>query len=266
MLPILKSDPDSYHHQSSSNEATSTSSSSALAQHLAMPIGGLQQQSILIQTSQLPPGVTPMPVNVTMGRQPGPPPPLPIFQHPPQLGPGPQSQRPPIRYPAPVTSFGEQQPGRQTQQVRAAIAPVQQQQPNALRLASPAIRQALGHPSTSLNSISSQAEELLDRKRLDELVRLVDPTETLEEDVKDALLQLTDDFIEQLLDQSCRMARHRNADRLEANDVNFVLQRLWNIWLPGTQQQSPLKPANKSPANEAHKQRLAIIKKTLKKP
>lgn len=64
MLPILKSDPDGYHHQSSSNEAPSTSSSSALAQHLAMPIGGLQQQPILIQTSQLPPGVTPMPVNV----------------------------------------------------------------------------------------------------------------------------------------------------------------------------------------------------------
>jgi len=95
---------------------------------------------------------------------------------------------------------------------------------------------------------------------------MVDPNETLEEDVKDALLQLTDDFIEQLLDQACRMAKHRNSDRLEPADVHFVLQRQWNMWMAGAPNGLSKPSWSKSPATEAHKQRLAIIKKTLKKP
>jgi histone H3/H4 len=64
---------------------------------------------------------------------------------------------------------------------------------------------------------------LLDKKRLDDLVKEVDPHETLEEDVKDALLQLTDEFVDKVLNDACRLAKHRDSDKLEAKDVQLVL-------------------------------------------
>jgi hypothetical protein len=45
--------------------------------------------------------------------------------------------------------------------------------------------------------------------RLAELVREVDPTEQLDEDVEEILLQIADDFIEQTVSQACALAKHR---------------------------------------------------------
>ena len=44
----------------------------------------------------------------------------------------------------------------------------------------------------------SSDSEVLDRKRLQELVKEVDPNEQLDEDVETMLLQIADDFIEQV--------------------------------------------------------------------
>jgi transcription initiation factor TFIID subunit 12 len=63
----------------------------------------------------------------------------------------------------------------------------------------------------------------MDRKRLDDLVKEVDPHEMLEEDVKDALLQLTDEFVDKVLNDSCRLAKHRGSEKLEPKDVQLVL-------------------------------------------
>ena len=49
----------------------------------------------------------------------------------------------------------------------------------------------------SLDSAGSSSE-VLDRKRLQELVKEVDPNEQLDEDVETMLLQIADDFIEQV--------------------------------------------------------------------
>ncbi|VDK28565.1 unnamed protein product [Anisakis simplex] len=40
---------------------------------------------------------------------------------------------------------------------------------------------------------------VLDRVKLDKLVEQLDPTTLLEEDVKDALIQMVDDFVEQVV-------------------------------------------------------------------
>jgi len=45
--------------------------------------------------------------------------------------------------------------------------------------------------------------------RLAELVREVDPSEQLDEDVEEILLQIADDFIEQTVSQACSLAKHR---------------------------------------------------------
>ena len=70
----------------------------------------------------------------------------------------------------------------------------------------------------SLDSAGSSSE-VLDRKRLQELVKEVDPNEQLDEDVETMLLQIADDFIEQTVSSACAMAKHRKANNIQVEDV-----------------------------------------------
>lgn len=106
--------------------------------------------------------------------------------------------------------------------------------------------------------------QVLDKKRLVELVKEVDPSEQLDEDVEDVLLTIADDFIEQTVSQACAVARHRKATTIDVKDVQLVLERNWNMWIPGFGTEE-IRPYKRSPTAEAHKQRMALIRKTLKK-
>ena len=50
---------------------------------------------------------------------------------------------------------------------------------------------------------------------LNELVKEVDPSEQLDEEVEDILLQIADDFIEQTVSQACALAKHRKANTID---------------------------------------------------
>merc|ERR550525_916775 len=80
--------------------------------------------------------------------------------------------------------------------------------------------------------VSSAETQVLDKKRLQELVKEVDPNEQLDEDVEDLLLHIADDFIEQTVMASCSLAKHRRAPAVEVKDVQLVLEKKWNMWIP----------------------------------
>merc|ERR1711971_247072 len=111
---------------------------------------------------------------------------------------------------------------------------------------------------------SSQETQVLDKKRLQELVREVDPNEQLDEEVEDLLLHIADDFIEQTVMASCALAKHRKANSVDVKDVQLVLERNWNMWIPGFGTED-VRPYRKSATTEAHKARMALIRKALKK-
>jgi len=112
------------------------------------------------------------------------------------------------------------------------------------------------------NNVSES--QVLDKKRLTELVKEVDPAEQLDDDVEDVLLQIADDFIEQTVSQACALAKHRKAGTIDVRDVQIVLERSWNMWIPGFGTED-LRPYKRSATTEAHKQRMAVIRKALKK-
>jgi len=105
---------------------------------------------------------------------------------------------------------------------------------------------------------------LLDRRRLADLVKEVDPLEQLDDDVEELLLQIADDFIDNVVTASCQIAKHRKSSTVEVKDVQLHLEHNWNMWMPGFGSDE-LRPYKKSAPTEAHKQRLALIKKVQKK-
>ncbi|CAB3365583.1 Hypothetical predicted protein [Cloeon dipterum] len=113
-------------------------------------------------------------------------------------------------------------------------------------------------PQTVLSDV------LLSRPRLHDLVREVDPSEQLDEEVEEILVSLADEFVENTVNAACLLAKHRKATTVEVKDVQLHLERNWNMWTPGFGTDE-LRPYKRAPVTEAHKQRLALIRKTLKK-
>ncbi|MFH4982372.1 hypothetical protein AB6A40_009081 [Gnathostoma spinigerum] len=162
--------------------------------------------------------------------------------------------------------------------------------PNRSMGQSSAIRQALGHlPSTPTTSSSSSnhhvqcehpvsvptptncSAKLLERDALEALIKSVDPLETVEDDVTEALLQFVEEFVDDIVDHTARVAKHRSSNKLEPKDVQYVLERRYKIFLPttqsnGAQSLNDRTPYSKYPATEAHRQRMNLIKKVIQKP
>jgi len=119
--------------------------------------------------------------------------------------------------------------------------------------------------SSPYSTSNTQPEaKILDKKRLADLVKEVDPCEQLDEDVEEMLMMIADDFIDSVVNASCQIAKHRKANSVEVKDVQLHLERNWNMWIPGFGSEE-IKTFKKSVSTEAHKQRLALIRKTLKK-
>jgi len=113
-------------------------------------------------------------------------------------------------------------------------------------------------------AVQSDSSQVLTKQRLDDLVREVDPNEQLDDDVKETLLQIADEFIESVVSSACQIAKHRKSNAVDVKDVQLCLERNWNMWIPGFGTDD-IRPYKKACVTDAHKQRTALIKKTLKK-
>ncbi|KAG0638839.1 hypothetical protein HOY80DRAFT_1022911 [Tuber brumale] len=74
---------------------------------------------------------------------------------------------------------------------------------------------------------------LLSKRKLEELVKQIDPEERLDPDVEEAVLELVDEFIDSIATSACKMAKLRGSDTLDLKDVQIILERNWNIRIPG---------------------------------
>uniref|UniRef100_A0A672FEV0 Transcription initiation factor TFIID subunit 12 n=1 Tax=Salarias fasciatus TaxID=181472 RepID=A0A672FEV0_SALFA len=115
-----------------------------------------------------------------------------------------------------------------------------------------------GLPSGPAGRSSPEGSQVLSKKKLQDLVREIDPNEQLDEDVEEMLLQIADDFIESVVTAACQLARHRKSNTLEVKDVQLHLERQWNMWIPGYGSDE-IRPFKKACTTEAHKQ----VKKTV---
>ncbi|KAF2445595.1 hypothetical protein P171DRAFT_454154 [Karstenula rhodostoma CBS 690.94] len=78
-------------------------------------------------------------------------------------------------------------------------------------------------------------DRVLSKRKLDELVRQVTggSEEALTPEVEEAVLQMADDFVDTVISNSCKLAKLRESPQLDIRDLQLVLERNYNIRIPG---------------------------------
>ncbi|KAI9815159.1 MAG: Transcription initiation factor TFIID subunit 12 [Thelocarpon impressellum] len=84
--------------------------------------------------------------------------------------------------------------------------------------------------------LEGEGERVLSKKKLDELVRQVTgggEGEGLTAEVEEAVLQVADDFVDQVITSACKLAKLRQSATLDIRDIQLILERNYNIRVPG---------------------------------
>jgi hypothetical protein len=141
-------------------------------------------------------------------------------------------------------------------------------------------------PASSFNSSGNLK---LTSRRITELIQsIAGPNQGFDTEVETLLLELADDFVENVSAFSCALAKHRKSNQLEVRDILFHLEKNWNIKVPGysnlnaakptatplTEQKTgiiqdnsaeslinSLAPVRRPVITEGHKRRLALVQK-----
>lgn len=105
--------------------------------------------------------------------------------------------------------------------------------------------------------------ELISKHKMSELLRH-SSSHRMEPEVEEVLLELADDFLENLISAGSVLAKHRGSDVLEVRDVALHMERAWDMRLPGYSHhlESLDMRGKRQGLSEIHKKRLALIRKT----
>ncbi|KAI1385452.1 uncharacterized protein F4822DRAFT_344807 [Hypoxylon trugodes] len=95
-------------------------------------------------------------------------------------------------------------------------------------------------PKMPVAQFDAEGEHVLSKKKLDELVRQVcgggspgADGNYLTPDVEESVLSVADNFVDNVLHTACRLAKERGSKILEIRDIQLVLERVYNIRIPG---------------------------------
>ncbi|KAJ4705182.1 transcription initiation factor TFIID subunit 12 [Melia azedarach] len=135
------------------------------------------------------------------------------------------------------------------------------QKPSSLASAQPNTVQPANQSKVASAESDEFGNRILSKRSIHELVNQIDPSERLDSEVEDILVDIAEDFVESITTFGCSLAKHRKSDTLEAKDILLHLERNWNMMLPGFSGDE-IKTYRKPLTNDIHKERLAVIKKS----
>jgi len=177
-----------------------------------------------------------------------------------QSSPSPSTQR----APSVVMQAGSKMGGNSiTMQSMLMKAPTASQKPVVLNKASIS-QQSMPSFIAQTNNTATRDKKLLDKKRLQDLVNEIDPNLQLDEDLEEMMMKVLSDFVDEAVSSSCVLAQHRKSNTLEVKDLKMHLEKQYKIFVPGFSSEDS-RSNRKTLTCEAHKSRMALIRKANKK-
>lgn len=92
-------------------------------------------------------------------------------------------------------------------------------------------------------TLEGEGDRVLSKRKLDELVRQVtgsapssdnsESSSVLAPDVEESIMEVADNFVDEVITSACRLAKLRPNQTLDLRDVQMVLERNYGIRIPG---------------------------------
>lgn len=107
--------------------------------------------------------------------------------------------------------------------------------------------------------MSDHTQRVLTKRKLDDLVSTVSAKEgiskpVLENDAEELVYDLADEFVSSITSFACRIAKTRKIQKVEIRDFQLLLERDWNIRIPGYSTDD-VKAIKKDTVSEEYKMR-----------